>query len=282
MLRILQDAFLVQCFLLPDWCLRMLPAARKRGQTDLELNVKLQAFEGPLDLLLHLIDKNKVDIYDIPIAEITDQYMDYVRQMETENLDVMSEFLVMAATLLDIKARMLLPVDPDDEEPEDPRQELVDQLIQYKIYKYMSFALKDRQIDGAKRWYKQATIPEEVRAYEEPVDLDELTEGMDLSILKKIFDDVIRRQSDKVDPVRSKFGQIKKEQVSMEEKTQVFDAFIRKNRTFGFRAFLEEQPDREEIIVAFLIILEYMKSGKIRVSQKDLFDDILVESLVAE
>ena len=275
MLRILQDAFLVQHFL------TSFPTT-KRGQKDLELNVKLQAFEGPLDLLLHLIDKNKVDIYDIPIAEITDQYMDYVRQMETENLDVMSEFLVMAATLLDIKARMLLPVDPDEEEPEDPRQELVDQLIQYKIYKYMSFALKDRQIDGAKRWYKQATIPPEVRAYEEPVDLDELTEGMDLSILKKIFDDVIRRQSDKVDPVRSKFGQIKKEQVSMEEKTQVFDAFIRKNRTFGFRTFLEEQPDREEIIVAFLIILEYMKSGKIRVSQKDLFDDILVESLVAE
>ena len=274
MLRILQDAFLVQHFLIS------FPV--KRGQKNLELNVKLQAFEGPLDLLLHLIDKNKVDIYDIPIAEITDQYMDYVRQMETENLDVMSEFLVMAATLLDIKARMLLPVDPDEEEPEDPRQELVDQLIQYKIYKYMSFALKDRQIDGAKRLYKQPTIPAEVRAYEEPVDLDELTQGMDLSILKKIFDDVIRRQSDKVDPIRSRFGQIKKEQVSMEERTKGFDSFIRKNKSFGFRAFLEEKNDREEIIVAFLIILEYMKSGKIRVSQNGLFDDILVESLVAE
>lgn len=248
----------------------------------MELNVKLQAFEGPLDLLLHLIDKNKVDIYDIPIAEITDQYMEYVRQMETENLDIMSEFLVMAATLLDIKARMLLPVDPDEEEPEDPRQELVDQLIQYKIYKYMSFALKDRQVDGAKRWYKQATIPPEVRAYEEPVDLDELTDGMDLSMLKKIFDDVIRRQSEKVDPIRSRFGQIQKEQVSMEEKTQEFDTFIRNNKSFGFRAFLEKQPAKEEVIVTFLIILEYMKSGKIRVSQKGLFDDILVESLVAE
>lgn len=248
----------------------------------MELNVKLQAFEGPLDLLLHLIDKNKVDIYDIPIAEITDQYMAYVRQMETENLDVMSEFLVMAATLLDIKARMLLPQDPDEEEPEDPRQELVEQLIQYKIYKYMSYALKDRQIDGERLLYKQPTLPPAVREYEPPVNLDELTEGMDLNRLREIFESVIRKQSDKVDPIRSRFGQIRKEQVSMEERTESFDRFIRKNRSFGFRAFLEQKPDKEEVVVAFLIILEYMKNGRIRVSQKNLFDDILVESLVAE
>lgn len=246
----------------------------------MELKVKLQAFEGPLDLLLHLIDKNKVDIYDIPIAEITDQYMEYIRGMDTEDLDTMSEFLVMAATLLDIKAKMLLPSDPDEEEPEDPRQELVEQLIQYKMYKYMSFALKDKQIDGERRWYREASVPAEVRAYEEPVDLDALTEGYDLSALKQIFDSVIRRQSEKIDPVRSKFGQIKKEQVSMEERVQQFDQFIRENRSFGFRSFLEKKPDREEIVVAFLIILEYMRSGMIRVSQEKLFDDILVESLV--
>lgn len=247
----------------------------------MELKVKLQAFEGPLDLLLHLIDKNKVDIYDIPIAEITDQYMDYVRQMQTEDLDIMSEFLVMAATLLDIKARMLLPADPNEEEPEDPRQELVEQLIQYRIYKYMSFALKDRQIDGAKRWYRPETLPSEVKEYVPPVDLDEVTEGMDLTMLREIFESVLRKQSDKVDPIRSKFGQIKKEQVSMEEKTEKFESFIRENKTFGFRAFLESQEDKEEVVVAFLIILEYMKNGKIRVSQEKLFDDIRIQSMVA-
>ena len=97
--------------------------------------VKLEVFEGPLDLLLHLIEKNKVDIYDIPIVEITNQYMEYIRGMQHEDLNVMSEFLVMAATLLDIKCRMLLPKEVTEEgEEEDPRQELVEQLLQYKMY----------------------------------------------------------------------------------------------------------------------------------------------------
>ena len=91
--------------------------------------VKLPVFEGPLDLLLHLIDKNKIDIYDIPIVEITDQYLEYIHQMEREDLDIMSEFMVMAATLLDIKCRMLLPKEVNEEgEEEDPRQNLVEQL----------------------------------------------------------------------------------------------------------------------------------------------------------
>lgn len=96
--------------------------------------VKLQVFEGPLDLLLHLIEKNKIDIYDIPIVEITSQYMEYIRQMEREDLNVMSEFLVMAATLLDIKCRMLLPKEINEEgEEEDPRAELVEQLLQLSL-----------------------------------------------------------------------------------------------------------------------------------------------------
>lgn len=102
--------------------------------------VKLQVFEGPLDLLLHLIDVNKVNIYDIPIVEITAQYMEYIHEMQRQDLDIVSEFLVMAATLLDIKSKMLLPreVDEDGEEI-DPRQELVEKLLEYKMYKYMSY-----------------------------------------------------------------------------------------------------------------------------------------------
>ena len=107
--------------------------------------VKLNVFEGPLDLLLHLIDKNKIDIYDIPIVEITDQYMEYIHAMEKEDLGIMSEFMVMAATLLDIKCRMLLPKEINEEgEEEDPRAELVQKLLEYKMYKYMSYELRTR------------------------------------------------------------------------------------------------------------------------------------------
>lgn len=102
--------------------------------------VKLEVFEGPLDLLSHLIDKNKVDIYDIPIVEITEQYLEYIRQMETEDMNVMSEFLVMAATLIDIKCKMLLPKEVNEEgEEQDPRAELVEKLLEYKMCKYMSY-----------------------------------------------------------------------------------------------------------------------------------------------
>lgn len=150
--------------------------------------VKLQVFEGPLDLLLHLIDKNKIDIYDIPIVEITNQYMDYIKAMEREDLNVMSEFLVMAATLLDIKCKMLLPKEiTEDGEEEDPRQELVEQLLQYKMYKYMSYELRDRELDGGRTMYKDPTIPEEVMNYVEPVDLDELLGDLTLATLNRVF-----------------------------------------------------------------------------------------------
>ena len=128
--------------------------------------VKLQAFEGPLDLLLHLIEKNKVSIYDIPIAEITDQYMAYLHEMKKQDLGVMSEFLLMAATLLDIKSRMLLPKEVNEEgEEEDPRQELVQQLLEYKMYKYISYELKERRQDAAQVLYHKQDLPEEVKAY---------------------------------------------------------------------------------------------------------------------
>ena len=114
----------------------------------MSLSVRLEVFEGPLDLLLYLIEKNKIDIYDIPIVVITEQYLDYIRNMQRQDMNVMSEFLVMAATLLDIKCRMLLPKEVnEDGEEEDPRAELVQKLLEYKMYKYMAFELRDRQVD---------------------------------------------------------------------------------------------------------------------------------------
>jgi len=112
------------------------------------ISVKLDAFDGPLDLLLHLIEKNKIDIFDIPIVQITEQYLEIIAQMDRKDMDVMSDFLVMAATLLKIKSKMLLPVEVTEEgEPEDPRAELVERLLEYKTYKYASYELKDKQME---------------------------------------------------------------------------------------------------------------------------------------
>ena len=168
--------------------------------------VKLEVFEGPLDLLLHLIEKNKIDIYDIPIVEITDQYMDYIHAMEREDLGIMSEFMVMAATLLDIKCRMLLPREVNEEgEEEDPRAELVQKLLEYKMYKFMSYELKDKMDEAANVFYKNPTIPKEVAQYREPVDPAQLLAGLTLEKLNAIYKSIIRRQEDKLDPIRSKF-----------------------------------------------------------------------------
>ena len=241
--------------------------------------VKLQVFEGPLDLLLHLIDKNKIDIYDIPIVEITNQYMEYIKAMEKEDLNVMSEFLVMAATLLDIKCKMLLPKEVnEDGEEEDPRQELVEQLLEYKMYKYMSYELKDRELESERVMYKTPTIPQEVMEYEQPVNLDELLGNLTLQKLNHIFKDVMKRQVDKIDPVRSKFGKIEKEEITVEVKMTEVEAYALMHERFSFRDLLTSQSSKTQIVVTFLVILEMMKAGKISIEQEQPFDDIVITS----
>ena len=241
--------------------------------------VKLQVFEGPLDLLLHLIDKNKIDIYDIPIVEITNQYMEYIRAMEKEDLNVMSEFLLMAATLLDIKCRMLLPKEVNEEgEEEDPRQELVEQLLEYKMYKYMSYELRDRQVEGEQAMYRSPAVPGEVLAYEEPVDLDQLLDGITLARLNKVFREVMRRQTDKIDPVRSKFGKIEKEEVTLPDKLMYVTEYARKHGRFGFRVLLERQYSRIQVVVTFLAVLQLMKEGAILIEQEQPFEEIMILS----
>ena len=243
--------------------------------------VKLQVFEGPLDLLLHLIDKNKIDIYDIPIVEITNQYMDYIKAMEKEDLNVMSEFLVMAATLLDIKCRMLLPKEVNEEgEEEDPRQELVEQLLEYKMYKYMSYELRDRQVEGEQLMFKEPTVPEEVMEYVEPVDLDLLLKDVTLAQLNNIFQDVMKRQIDKIDPVRSKFGKIEKEEVTLPDKLEYVTEYAKLHRKVGFRQLLEKQNSKTQIVVTFLAILQLMKEGVIFIEQEQAFDEIMITSRV--
>ena len=243
------------------------------------LPVKIENFEGPLDLLLHLIDVNKFNIFDIPIVEITEQYLEYVRNMKSKDLNVMSEFLVMAATLLEIKAKMLLPIEVDEEGEEiDPREELVQKLLEYKMYKYMSYELKDRMQMAAKAMYKHPTIPEEVEGYIEPVDLEKLVGNLTLKKLNDIFQSVMKRSADKVDPIRSKFGKIEKEEVSLEEKLEFVENYAKEHGTFSFKKMLEGQKSKMQIVVTFLAILELMKTGKIVIRQEATFSDIIISS----
>lgn len=241
------------------------------------LSVKIESFEGPLDLLLHLIDVNKFNIFDIPIVEITAQYMEYVQTMKTQDLNIMSEFLVMAATLLEIKAKMLLPVEVNEAGEEiDPREELVQKLLEYKMYKYMSLELRERLSMSGKAMYKPPTIPEEVAAYETPVDLEELVGNLTLMQLNQIFRSLMRRQTEKIDPIRSKFGRIEQEEVSLDEKMVSVRAYAAENQRFRFSDLMKGQNSRIQMIVTFLAILELMKTGELSVVQEHPFDDMLI------
>lgn len=240
--------------------------------------VKLEAFEGPLDLLLHLIEKNKINIYDIPIVEITSQYMEYIEGMETKDLDIMSEFLVMAATLINIKAKMLLPKEVNEQEEEiDPRQELVERLLEYKMYKYISEELKDKQIDAQRILFKDPTVPKEIATYKEEVQIEDILGDLTLAKLHEIFETVIRRQEDKVDPIRSNFGKIEKEEITLADKMVDIERYAKVHRRFSFKKLLIHASTKIEVIITFLGILELMKIGKIHVVQENTFEDILIE-----
>ena len=234
----------------------------------MEMTVKLQVFEGPLDLLLHLLEKNKVNIYDIPIVEITNQYMEYIAEMKRQDLNVVSEFLVMAAP------------ETEDEEEEDPRAELVQQLLEYKMYKCMAYELRDRQMDAERVLFKEPTIPPEVAEYEEPINMEELVSDVTLARLNEIFKSIMKKQVDKIDPIRSKFGKIEKEEVSLSDKMAYLENYCLTHSRFSFRSLLEAQAGKMEIIVTFLAILELMKTGKIFISQEHTFDDILIQSKI--
>lgn len=239
------------------------------------LSVKLDVFEGPLDLLLSLIDRNKVSIYDIPIAEITDQYLEAVSGMQQADLDLSSSFLLMAAELLDIKARMLLPAEKDEDGVEiDPRSELVKRLAEYKLCRSLARDLNRDYEEAGKTLYRGPSLPEEVRRYVPPTDTEGLLEGVTLTGLLRVFRDVYRRQIDRIDPVRSGFGRIEQNPVRLSDcLVRVFDYGSRKKR-FSFRALLEKSESRQETVVTFLACLELVHIGRLSVQQDHPFSEI--------
>ncbi len=241
-----------------------------------ELTFKLEKFEGPLELLLHLIERDKIDIFDIPIVQITAEYMDYIAEMEEDDLDLVSDFLVMAATLLEIKSRMLLPkeVDEDTGEEIDPRAELVARLLEYRKYKYMARELENREDEAELYFYKPPTIPKEVEKYVPPIDLDALLRDVSLDRLRRVFEDVIRRRDESVDQLRSRFGVIKREKISLEGRIREVLKYVRGHHRISFRHMVAEKKNKMEVVVSFLAVLELMKMGRITAVQEKPFGDL--------
>ncbi len=241
------------------------------------ISVKLDVFDGPLDLLLHLIEINKIDIFDIPISEIADQYLEAISGAREKDMDSMSEFLVMAALLLKIKSNMLLPArDDGEEEGVDPRTELVERLLEYKTYKYASYELRDMQAGASQKFFKKPAIPDSIMDFRQTPDVGELLSDVSLGRLQKIFNDAVKKQSDRVDPIRSRFGQIKRENVKLEERIVYIEEYAKRRREFSFREMLENDSDKNMVVATFLGILELMKAGKLKASQEFIFDDIWI------
>ncbi|RMG05332.1 MAG: segregation/condensation protein A [Nitrospirae bacterium] len=227
-------------------------------------SVKLPLFEGPLDLLLHLIRENKVDIYDIPIAEITRQYLEYLELMRELNLEVAGEFLVMAATLIQIKTRMLLPVDEDvpPEEREDPRIELVEKLLEYQAFKEASLQLRDR----AETWKDfLGRSPSPLNGTDEPE--EPLLFDLNLYDLLGAFKRLLERAP-------AKAVEITKEVLTVKERMNFLMDSLKGKSAVRFEDVFAPDDDRAVLIVTFLAILELLRLGVLRCYQEREFGQI--------
>jgi segregation and condensation protein A len=232
--------------------------------------VKLDIFEGPFDLLLFLIRKNEVDIFNIPIAEITRQFLDYIEIMKILDLDVAGDFIEMAATLMNIKSRMLLPRPPgvSDEEYEDPRTELVARLLEYKRFKDAALELDTMEDNRRKvfprRFFNYITREEEK---EDDVVLDDVT----------LFDLMVafRKALDNMPKVV--YHEVKKIEVTVEEQSEYILKKLHDKKVLLFQELMAELKVKIVLIVTFIALLELCRSGKIVVRQSKVFDDIRIK-----
>lgn len=228
-------------------------------------------FEGPLDLLLHLIKQNEVNIYDIPIALITAQYLETLELMQQLDLDVAGEFLVMAATLMRIKAKMLLPVPKsDDEEDEgDPREELVQRLLEYRLYKEASETLKGQEA-VRRSLFERGMVPTEDDAG--PLPLAPAT----LFDLLEALNRVLARRPDRI------VYEVRTEVWDIEDKMSLIARTVAEEGQLRFSTLMGQARARMEIVVAFMALLELVKLGQVAVVQEDNFADILILPKLAE
>ncbi len=239
-------------------------------QTELPYQVRIEKFEGPLDLLLHLIKKNEINIYDIPVAMIAQQYLEYLEAMEELNLNVAGDFLVMAATLLQIKSKMLLPVDEtadDEEDGPDPREELVRRLLEYKTYKEAA-----RQLDDQEKTWREIFWREEAPAYDQ-VEEDLPLEHVSLFDLVDALKEVLERNPS------SRLLEIVPDNLTVRERMNRILEMLEGKDSVSFAALFEGPSHRMMIVVTFLALLELMRLRVARVFQAETFGPILVSRM---
>ncbi|TDF99297.1 segregation and condensation protein A [Paenibacillus piri] len=245
-----------------------------------KVTYKLDTFEGPLDLLLHLIDKAEVDIYNIPIKEITDQYMSYLDDMQELELEVTSEFLVMAATLLSIKSKMLLPKPPvieldyDDDymmdEDYDPRAELVSKLIEYRKYKAIADHLRDKELERSLIYTRE---PEDLTPYVPHV-IENPVKGLHIADLVHAFQKALRRMTS-----RNMIAKIRRDEISVKDRMkEVVNWLEQAGGKLLFSKLVDEDMTREGIVTTFLALLELMKMKAVVCYQHRLFEDIVIQA----
>ena len=239
-------------------------------QTELPYQVRIENFEGPLDLLLHLIKKNEINIYDIPVAIIAQQYLQYLEAMEELNLNVAGDFLVMAATLLQIKSKMLLPVDEtadDDEDGPDPREELVRRLLEYKAFKEAA-----RQLDDQEKVWREIFWREQALSVEEAAE-DLSLENVSLFDLVDALKEVLERNPS------SQLIEIVPDNLTVRERMNLILETLEGKDSVSFAALFEGSSHRMVVVVTFLALLELMRLRVARVFQAETFGPIQVSRM---
>ncbi|HMS09587.1 MAG TPA: segregation/condensation protein A [Pyrinomonadaceae bacterium] len=229
-----------------------------------ELSIRIGEFAGPLDLLLYLIRQEQANIFDIPVARITDEYLRYIRLMKSLDIAVAADFLVMAAQLIEIKSKMLLPRDPfaePEEEAEDPRQELVDRLLEYEKYK-----------SAAQMLYEKATIEQAVFPRGK-IESDENNAEISATVfdLITIFQKIVERQKEKITM------EIERDEVSLADMIKRLHARILEQAELSLASFFEEFDTRRELVTAFIAVLEVVRTESVKLVQKKTFDDIILK-----
>ena len=226
-----------------------------------DLKILLGEFEGPLDLLLHLIRQEQVSIYDIPIARITDEYLRYLRVMQEMDIAVAGDYLVMAATLIELKTKMLLPRDPsaEPEEEDDPRTDLVNQILEYQKYKA-----------AAQMLWSRATVEQAVfKRAELETDKNNPEVAVGLFDLLKVFQDILARHKEEV------LMEIEREEVSMAEMLERLRNMVLSSGELNLRIFFERARSRRELVLAFLSVLELVRTTEVKLFQRETFGDII-------
>ncbi|WP_352400514.1 segregation/condensation protein A [Anaerotignum sp.] len=241
------------------------------------ITIRLDAFEGPLDLLYHLIEKNEIDIYDIPIARLADQYLEYLDAAEDRDMDGMSEFLVLAATLLEIKSKLLLPK-PKNEETEgpDPREELVQRLLEYRKIKEVTEEWRQREEEASLVFYKEADQAVKQLKGKEPQALEDFLQGVTMEDLYLAFQQVMNRKDTKVDRVRSSFKAVPRDLFTVQEKMEYIRDILILCPKATFFSIFRENARKMEKVVTFLALLELIKRKEVQIAQSMTFGEITI------